>query len=586
MTACIAATAMTMASVVTTSATSWKQDGKGWWFENTDGTYVSNAWKQINGKWYAFDNQGYMRTGWFQENGIWYYLDNSGAMRTGWVKENEKWYYLDRSGAMQTGWIKENGKWYYLAADGACFINARTPDGYMVDANGVWIDSSFFLDNYDRYEDSDEDEDSDTYEEPTESQEEESTTDREEPTTSQEEESTTDREEPTTSQEEESTTDREEPTTSQEEESTTDREELTTSQEEESTTEEESKKPSLEEVVEAYKAFIWYDFVNVGEQNYIFIDLNDDDIPECVRRPYAKDNSIGIGVGILTYSEEAENHVSGLMPGDDMRTPLYYVKGGNVLCNYLSDDGRYRIFNKINDKGEFEYIGMTELGDSYWINGTKVSKEEYDNYINSFGEFTEVSLKYEDTYRSIDAAYEAYLSKIKEEITTKPEEESTAEEETTTKSEEESTTEEETTTKLEETTTETELSELEVYKAIMNMQSEYPEGMEWTNDNSYSWNGGIYSGGHGCAGFAFLLSDAAFGDLPARKYTQYDPSTIKVGDIIRIDNDGHSVIVLTVDEEGVTVAEGNYNRSIHWGRSITHEQLMDADYIITRYQES
>ena len=118
------------------------------------------------------------------------------------------------------------------------------------------------------------------------------------------------------------------------------------------------------------------------------------------------------------------------------------------------------------------------------------------------------------------------------------------------------------------------------------MQSEYPEGMEWTNDNSYSWNGGIYSGGQGCAGFAFLLSDAAFGDLPAREYTKYDPSTIKVGDIIRINNDSHSVIVLTVDEDGVTVAEGNYNQSIHWGRSLTHEQLTNADYIITRYQES
>ena len=63
-TAFVTAIAMTMASGVTVNATSWKQDGKGWWFENTDGTYVSNAWKQINGKWYAFDNQGYMRTGW------------------------------------------------------------------------------------------------------------------------------------------------------------------------------------------------------------------------------------------------------------------------------------------------------------------------------------------------------------------------------------------------------------------------------------------------------------------------------------------------------------------------------------------
>ena len=535
-TACIAATTMTMASVVTTSAISWKQDGNGWWFENTDGTYVSNAWKQINGKRYVFDNQGYMRTGWFQENGKWYYLDNSGAMRTGWIKGNEKWYYLDNSGAMQTGWVKENGKWYYLdssgtmqtgwvkengkwyylAADGVCFINTITPDGYMVDANGAWINSSFFLDNYDKYEDSNEDEDSDTYEEPTTSQEEESTTDKEEPTTSQDEE---------------------------------------------------SKKPSLEEVVKAYRDFIWYGFgMDEGDDNYLFIDLNNDGIPECMRRHNGKSNEPGIRVGILTYSEGAvfEGNQNCSMLFEDICIPFYYVEGGNAFYNYLGgQDGGERVFHKINDKGKFEFMGTAwksrddnsyhiEKPGHVWGNPTEVSKEEYDNYINSFGEFTEISLKYEDTYRSIDAAYEAYLSEIGKN----------------------------------ENTENDVLSESKVYEAIINMQSEYPEGMEWTNDNSYSWNGGIYSGGQGCAGFAFLLSDAAFGDLPAREYTKYDPSTIKVGDIIRINNDSHSVIVLTVDEDGVTVAEGNYNQSIHWGRSLTHEQLTNADYIITRYQES
>ena len=106
----LAATVMTMTSIVTTSAANWKQDSKGWRFKNADGTYVSNTWKQINGKWYAFDNHGYMRIGWFQENRKWYYLDSSGAMQTNWIKENDKWYYLHESGAMQTGWIKENGK--------------------------------------------------------------------------------------------------------------------------------------------------------------------------------------------------------------------------------------------------------------------------------------------------------------------------------------------------------------------------------------------------------------------------------------------------------------------------------------------
>ncbi len=292
-TAFVTAIAMTMASGVTVNATGWKQDGRGWWFENTDGTYVSNTWKQVNGIWYSFDSQGYMRTGWFQENGTWYYLDHLGAMQTGWIKENEKWYYM--------------------GTDGACFINTKTPDGYMVDVNGAWIDSK---DNYDR-------------------------------------------------------------------------EELNASQEEE------SKKPSLEEVVEAYKAFIWYDFgMGDGVDNYLFIDLNNDGIPECIRRHYGKSNESGIGVGILTYSEGADyyGNQNCNMLFEDICIPFYYVEGGNAFYSYLGGrDGGERVCFKINDKGKFEFM----------------------EYSNSFGEFTEISLKYEDTYRSMDVAYEAYLSKIK-----------------------------------------------------------------------------------------------------------------------------------------------------------------------------
>lgn len=77
----------------------WIKDNVGWWYRNTDGSYTTNGWQLINNAWYAFDNVGYMRTGWIPGNGVWYYCDTiSGAMLT----------------------------------------NARTPDGYWVDANGVW----------------------------------------------------------------------------------------------------------------------------------------------------------------------------------------------------------------------------------------------------------------------------------------------------------------------------------------------------------------------------------------------------------------------------------------------------------------
>lgn len=125
-------------------------------------------------------------------------------------------------------------------------------------------------------------------------------------------------------------------------------------------------------------------------------------------------------------------------------------------------------------------------------------------------------------------------------------------------------------------------TESQVYETIMAQQAVFPEGMRWTNDNYYGWKGGTYIGGFGCAGFAFAVSDAAFGDVIATVHKDY--SNIKVGDILRVDNDTHSVIVLEVREDSVIVAEGNYNSSIHWGREIPKARLVDpSSYIMTRY---
>ena len=66
----------------------WKQDAKGWWVDNGDGTY----------------------------------------------KKNE--------------WYKDNGKDYYLGADGYMLTNTTTPDGYKVGADGSWINEKAPLFDY------------------------------------------------------------------------------------------------------------------------------------------------------------------------------------------------------------------------------------------------------------------------------------------------------------------------------------------------------------------------------------------------------------------------------------------------------
>lgn len=77
----------------------WCLDQYGWWYRNDNGSYSRNNWQVINGLYYFFNESGYMRT----------------------------------------GWIPWNQRWYYCGPDGALWANCRTPDGYYVGGDGVWI---------------------------------------------------------------------------------------------------------------------------------------------------------------------------------------------------------------------------------------------------------------------------------------------------------------------------------------------------------------------------------------------------------------------------------------------------------------
>lgn len=144
----------------------------------------------------------------------------------------------------------------------------------------------------------------------------------------------------------------------------------------------------------------------------------------------------------------------------------------------------------------------------------------------------------------------------------------------------------------------------EAYSAMIALkdQDAYKEGTPWTNDEPYSaskgfyhWKGGPIEGQNisaaGCVAFAFILSDAAFGNLPARMYGQgaFSYEDIKSGDILRVNNDKHTVIVLEVSDVGVIVAEGNistgdHKGKVHWGRAISKDGVMSStSHYITRY---
>ena len=137
----------------------------------------------------------------------------------------------------------------------------------------------------------------------------------------------------------------------------------------------------------------------------------------------------------------------------------------------------------------------------------------------------------------------------------------------------------------------------EAYDKMFALKDKYPEGTYWTNfkpygrdstEPTYRWKGGKVKGsdnGVGCAAFVFILSDEAFGALPARAVDQgsFEFDDIKVGDILRTNGNSHFVIILQKSNAGVIVAEGNYNKSVHWGRAISEAEVMASDFIITRY---
>ena len=121
-----------------------------------------------------------------------------------------------------------------------------------------------------------------------------------------------------------------------------------------------------------------------------------------------------------------------------------------------------------------------------------------------------------------------------------------------------------------------------LYQKMIALKTRYPEGRRWTNRNSYSSKAGY--GGQGCHAFALILSDEAFDDAPIRKHKKLED--LQVGDMIRMNKNTHTVIVLAIEEDQVTIAEGNYNSSVHWGRVLTIDHLAkNGNYILTRYPE-
>lgn len=151
-------------------AAGWEKQDQGqpaWKYQEEDGSYVRNSWKEEDGTWYYFDGSGKMVTGSylidgkkerFDANGAWVENPDSqkqqndsgldkeplpGPGTGGWKQDETGWYYQNFDGSYyQNGWKKIKGKWYYFKEDGCMAENAWIDtDGlrYRVGSDGAML---------------------------------------------------------------------------------------------------------------------------------------------------------------------------------------------------------------------------------------------------------------------------------------------------------------------------------------------------------------------------------------------------------------------------------------------------------------
>ena len=96
------------------------KNNKGYWYENADGTYAKNEYR--NGYWYNKD--GYWdgtekKAQWHQnENGWWYQYGDGKYAKNRWLKIDGEWYYFDENGYMVTGERMINDKKHFFTSSG------------------------------------------------------------------------------------------------------------------------------------------------------------------------------------------------------------------------------------------------------------------------------------------------------------------------------------------------------------------------------------------------------------------------------------------------------------------------------------
>ena len=93
---------------------------------------------------YNKGNKVYAKDELIDEGSSTYYFDSSGEMVKGkWIENKGKWYYCENDGKIaKSKWLEST---YYVNEYGEMLKNTTTPDGYLVGADGKYIDQAAIL---------------------------------------------------------------------------------------------------------------------------------------------------------------------------------------------------------------------------------------------------------------------------------------------------------------------------------------------------------------------------------------------------------------------------------------------------------
>lgn len=125
-----------------TETSGWVKEENGTYrYRKPDGTFVSNSWLTIEDKNYYMNEDGIMMADTITPDG--FYVNPKGEKTNyhpGWVQDENGWRYITKNGyyAASTWFQDVDGKWYYFNIGAYMATDTITPDGFYVDANGVW----------------------------------------------------------------------------------------------------------------------------------------------------------------------------------------------------------------------------------------------------------------------------------------------------------------------------------------------------------------------------------------------------------------------------------------------------------------